>query len=148
MPKQFSGFGISFLYPDNWRVTEEGDPTNPGMGVTVESPGGAFLSIIRYVGVQESAEMIDSFRQTMEREYEEVETEEIDLAIQDWELSGISQSFYYLDLLITSKVLAANYLQDLFIIQIQGEDRELTQLDQVFQAILVSMLQSLNLTKS
>lgn len=144
MPKQFNGFGVSFLYPDNWRITDEQTDNDSIRGLTLESPVGAFFSITRYSNTSNVDEMMANAQSAMEEEYEEIETDEFEVAIGDRILTGVSQSFYYLDLLITSKLLAFTHEQDLFMIQIQGEDRDLDQLESVFQAMMVSLFRSLN----
>ena len=44
MPQTFSKFGISFLYPDNWTLDEQGTDGEAD-SATVYSPGGAFWSV-------------------------------------------------------------------------------------------------------
>ncbi len=143
MPRKFSGLGIEFLYPDNWLLSEESSDKSQTSGVTLESPVGAFLSINRYPQTTDIEGMVTAAQTAMEQEYQEIETEDFELTVSDRVLVGTSQSFYYLDLLITSKIMAFVYEQDLFMIQIQGEDRDLERLDEVFRAVLVSLMQSL-----
>ncbi len=43
MPKQIFRTGLTLLYPDTWTVSEETTEGRPA--VSLESPGGSFLSI-------------------------------------------------------------------------------------------------------
>lgn len=142
MPKQYEGMGISLLYPDNWQLTEDtvGEIVT---GMTLESPEGAFLAVNRYSNISDIEEVISSAKDAMESEYEDVESEAEEILIADFDLLGTVQRFYYLDLIITSKLYAFLHHDDTYLIQIQGEDRDIDRLEPVFQAMLTSMLGSI-----
>ena len=91
---------------------------------------------------------VESSAAAMTAEYEEVEQLEFEpqlsyrgQVLQD--CRGIDLQFYYLDLLVTSRVIAFTVERKTYLIQIQAEDRDFTTLEQVFQAMIISMLQSL-----
>jgi hypothetical protein len=142
MPKQYSGLGISLLYPDSWTLNEEtqGDRRQ---GVSLESPGGSFMSINLLDAGQDADAVVDEAVEAMNAEYEDIESEPyiVDIASQQFE--GTIQRFYYLDFVIVSKLFAIDTEESLYLIQIQGEDRDMDQQSMVFEAILTSMVRSL-----
>ena len=142
MPKQYSGMGLTLLYPDSWTATPD-DSGQRGQGVFIESPGGSFISINLLEGQPNPDEVVQEAAEAMEEEYEEVESEPLVLPIDGQEFEGIVQRFYYLDFVIVSRLLALPVEAGLFLVQIQGEDRDIDQQSMVFDAILTSMLRSM-----
>ena len=141
MPKQYSGLGLTLLYPDTWTVSEEtadGRPT-----VSLENPGGSFLSISTLPLDDDPQQILNEAAEAMDAEYEDVESEPFAVDIAGHEYTGIIQRFYYLDLLVASKLLSVRTDDHLYLVQIQGEDRDMDQHSMVFDAILTSMLRSL-----
>lgn len=143
MPKQYSGMGLSFLYPDSWTATEEGQGER-GSGVILESPGGSFLSITALSGDLEPEEVVQEAADAMNAEYEDIESEPLTVQIADQDFHGMIQRFYYLDFVIVSKLITVPVDDHLYLVQIQGEDRDMDQQSLVFEAVLTSMLRSLS----
>lgn len=56
---------------------------------------------------------------------------------------GTDLNFYYLDLLITVRLISFQFAQHTFLVQFQAEDRDFTSMERVFQAMLITMIQSL-----
>jgi hypothetical protein len=137
MPQEYTGLGISLMYPDTWRIEEDPSDTE---GISVESPGGAFMSIHCYPGINPD-EAIENARQVMLTEYEEVETETFTRTITDRLYEVVSQRFVYLDFIIVSQILSFTHAGNTYLVQIQGEDREVDQLQPVFDAMLASVFQ-------
>jgi hypothetical protein len=135
------------MYPENWNLiedTEDGQTT----GFTLESPTSAFMTVSEYPWNVSPRSAVESSAAAMTAEYEEVEQLEFEpqlsyrgQVLQD--CRGIDLQFYYLDLLVTSRVIAFTVERKTYLIQIQAEDRDFTTLEQVFQAMIISMLQSL-----
>lgn len=138
MPGQFSGLGITLLYPDNWKMDQEDDDS-----VSLESPGGAFLTITKLDSDVSPESAIEKARMAMEEEYEAIETETCSRQLSGVSLNGITQRFVFLDLIIAAHWLSLEHQQTTILAQIQGEDREVDELLPVFDAILTSMCQSL-----
>ena len=136
MPERYEGKNYSFLYPETWSL-EEDESTDT---VTLETPTGAFISITPTPDLEEA---FQATARMMESEYEEVESEELAMQLADQSLEGMTQRFVYLDLIVTSHLLKLRAPGNPLLIQIQGEDRELDTLWQVFAAVLTSMCQSL-----
>lgn len=141
MPKQYSGLGLSFLYPDTWTVSEEATEGRPA--VSLESPGGSFISISALSADEDPEDTLDEAAEAMNAEYEDVESEPYNVTIAGHEYEGILQRFYYLDFVVASKLLAIETEDRLYLVQIQGEDRDMDQQSLVFDAILTSMLNSM-----
>ncbi len=70
----------------------------------------------------------------MNAEYEDVETEEHS-RYRRTRVHWHHQRFYYLDLLVASKLLSVRTDDHLYLVQIQGEDRDMDQHSMVFDAI-------------
>jgi hypothetical protein len=143
MPKQYTGLGLSLLYPDSWTISEEtqGDRRQ---GVSLENPGGSFMSINLLDPGQEADAVLDEAVEAMNAEYEDIESEPYALDIDTLHIDGTIQRFYYLDFVIVSKLFAINTHERLYLVQIQGEDRDMDQQSLVFEAILTSMVRSLS----
>lgn len=142
MPKQFEGMGFSLMYPDTWSLAEEtGSESNRGL--ILESPGGAFISVNVYDSDGDPEDLVDEAAEAMESEYEDIESEPLNMCIAGEDLDGIVQRFYYLDFVVVSKLAAWARDGQTYLIQIQGEDREVDAQTMVFEAILTSMFRSL-----
>lgn len=146
MPKQYSGMGVSLLYPDSWTISEEGDSSSRE-GVTLESPGGAFLAINAIHSQATPEEVLRQAAEAMDAEYEDIETESCPMQLAGQEFAGVIQRFYYLDFVVSSKLVILTIENKQYLVQIQGEDREVDQQSLVFEAILTSMLRSANVSK-
>ncbi len=138
MPKQYTGLGLNLLYPDTWTVNEEAIEGRPA--VSLESPGGSFLSISSMPPDEDPEAMLDEAAEAMNSEYEDVESEPYTVEIAGQPYTGIVQRFYYLDFVVASKLLTIETEDHLYLVQIQGEDRDMDQQSLVFDAILTSML--------
>ncbi len=137
MPETYSNFGMTFMYPDGWRLDEDEQEAS----VTVESPTGAFMTVSRFSDWDAPA-VASQARQAMSGEYEEVEEESVAREIAGVHWQGFIQRFAYLDLLVTSHLLAAQHGDWVYLVQIQAEDRELDELRLVFDAMLTALCQA------
>lgn len=138
MPGQFDGLGLSFLYPENWKLEQEDEQS-----VTLETPQGSFLTIARLTSSTTAEAAIDRARATMEEEYDAVEHEVACREYSGIKLDGLIQRFVFLDLIITAQFLTLEHGDTFYLVQIQGEDRDIDQQQLVFDAILTSMCQHL-----
>jgi hypothetical protein len=152
MPSTFDSLGLSFLYPDNWviaeRLAEEGID-----GATFELPSGGFFSLERIDrlgpdrvataedGVREET-LIASIEKLIVADYGQVEREE-------WPAEKLGQAdriidlnFYYLDLLIISRLIFIGLADGKFVIQIQAESRSFEENELVFSAIMKQLQDS------
>jgi hypothetical protein len=137
MPGVFEKFGIKFLYPENWQVTEEGAADEWPKTVTVQSPGDAFLSIYVYEGGVNLRELVHEAVEAMRAEYQDLEEEEV-LQPDDADY-GYNLDFYCLDLVVTTQIRGA-LLPGLAVVwQCQAESREFEECAMVFRAITTTL---------
>ena len=135
MPATFDSFGLHFLYPDNWELTQRGEDEGED-GVTLELPGGGFFSLQREREGMLDEEIIEEVSQSIESEYEEVEREEITLAGSGPGERVIDFRFYYLDLLIISRLILLTLDDARYLVQFQAESRDFDANELVVAAIL------------
>jgi hypothetical protein len=146
--KVYQGIGLSCMYPENWRVSEDTEPGGRTTGFMIESPNSAFMTVSEYPWNVAPREAIDSAKVAMEAEYDNCEFEPFSptllvngKAIEDCRAGDVR--FYFLDLLVVSRLIAFTVRKTTYLIQIQAEDRDFDSLEKVFQAMIVSMLNSL-----
>lgn len=137
--------GIECTYPENWQLSEEQEHDRLA-SFTLQSPNTAFMSV--YVSRENgmARELIQEMTDLLSTEYEEIESSPIDS-----EALGLSSivngaeavdlNFYYLDLLVTARLIAFSKGERTVLVQCQAEDREFETLQMVFKAMLISMLQ-------
>lgn len=142
MPKQYTGLGLTLLYPDSWTINEE-PAESDRRGVSLETPGGSFLSIDLLDSQQDPDQAVDEAAEAMNEEYEDVESEPYEVEIAGQLCIGTLQRFYYLDFVVASKLFTIDTQQQCYLVQIQGEDRDMDAQALVFEAVLTSMVRSL-----
>lgn len=147
MTRIHHGSGFDCTYPENWQLAEDTDDGSV-VGFTLQSPNTAFMSVYyRPTAMATPDELLDEMTALLESEYEEVERSPLgpdaipeSFPIEDWD--GVELSFYYLDLIITARLLAFSMGERSILVHCQAEDREFQQIERVFQAMLLSMLAS------
>ena len=146
MTKIYQGLGLSCMYPENWNITEDTDDGKL-LGFTLESPTSAFMTVTEYPWTVPPAEALEQACEVMKSEYDEVEFDEVESDLT-WNgkplpyCKAADAQFYYLDLMVISRLVAFALDHRTFLVQIQAEDRDFDKLEMVFKAILVSLLQS------
>jgi hypothetical protein len=143
MPARFASLGISFQYPDNWTL-DDSDAVLGRKSVTVYSPGGAFWSVAIQTGSAEPDKLAAAIVKTMQNEYQGLEAEPIEEETAGHELFGYDLAFYCLDLTNTACVRSFRSACTTYTIYYQAEDRDYEKLRQVFQAITLTLLNSVN----
>ena len=135
MPATFESFGIKFLYPDNWTIADR-DESEGNEGVTLELPSGGFLTVEREREGQLIEELIEEIAESIEEDYGEVEREDLHLENAPAEEKAVDFRFYYLDLLIISRLVVVTTDQATLVVQMQAESRDFDANEMVFAAIL------------
>lgn len=143
MPGTYENFGISFLYPDNWKITDE-QGSRPPFEVALQSPGGGLWMLSVFPNLQHSSELIDEVLRTMQSEYEEVEFEPIEETFEGAEVQGYEMNFHFLDFVVTAKVHCFSDGQRTFLVHSQAESKEFAESEPVFRAMMVSLLRPAN----
>jgi hypothetical protein len=135
MPATFESFGIKFLYPDNWTVADR-DQSDGNEGVTLELPSGGFFTIERESVGQLIEELIAEIAESIGQDYGEVEREDVRLDDAPSDERAVDFRFYYLDLLITSRLVIVATDEATLVVQMQAESRDFDANEMVFAAIL------------
>jgi len=123
--------------------SEDGSPDGP-IGFTIDSPEAAFFSLIRYPWNSPPREVLEAALPALKEEYDQLESIEIDPELDIADSRGLELQFYCLDLLVTSKLFAFTVRPYTYLVQMQAEDRTFERLEEVFRAILTSVIRSLN----
>jgi hypothetical protein len=142
MPAQFNSLGISFQYPDNWKL-DDSDALLGRKSVTVYSPGGAFWTVAIHPGKSDPGKLAGAVVDVLRKEYPGLEVDDAEETLAGHPLIGHDIAFYCLDLTNTAQVRALRFGGDTYTIYCQAEDREYEKAGRVFQAITITMLNSL-----
>jgi hypothetical protein len=147
MPAVFDQYGIHFQYPENW--TLEADEQTPAQqSVSVYSPGGAFWSVVSHRRRDDPKELAETALGVMQREYQDLDTEEVHEQVEGVEMVGYDLNFFCLDLTNTALVRAFRTHASSYLVICQAEDREFERLGDVFRAITASLLRSQQQTRT
>lgn len=142
MPATFEKLGISFQYPENWKLDEQ-DILEGRNAVTIYSPGGGFWSVALDLGDSDAAQLAKAAVDAMRQEYQDIEVEETRETVADHEVVGYDLNFFYLDLTNTAGIRSFRIDQTTYTVFYQAEDREYEEIHRVFQAMTFSLIQSL-----
>jgi hypothetical protein len=135
MPATFESLGIKFLYPDNWAVSER-DESEGDQGVTLELPTGGFFSLEREREGRTAEELIEEVNEALQEDYGEVEREEFRLEDAPADERAVDFRFYYLDLVVISRLVIVQTDTARYLIQMQAESRDFDANAMVLLAIL------------
>lgn len=140
MPATFQSSEIKFLYPDNWTVVQRHEDEGAD-GVTLELPKGGFFSLEKESEGQLEDELIEEVFETIETEYGEVEREEILEGVLPDERT-VEFRFFYLDLVIISRLMILKLGDSTYCLQLQAESRDFEANEMVLAAILKQIRES------
>ena len=135
MPATFESFGIKFLYPDNWTIAERAEDESDA-GTTLDLPSGGFLAIEMEDEGLSDDEIIQQVADAIRAEYNEVEIDDIELPGAKEGERAVDMRFYYLDLMVVSRVVLLDSEQGKLVMQAQAESRDFDKNEAVFAAIL------------
>lgn len=141
MVATFDKHGVQFMYPENWSLTTD-DESWP-RAISVESPSGAFWSLHLYSPPADPRKLTEDVISALRAEYDPLEAEEASEQVGDVKAEGYDLSFFYLDLLIICHTRSFTFGNKTLVIMTQAEDRDYQQLEPVFRAITVSLVQNL-----
>ncbi len=140
MTAVFENKRIRFQYPENWTLSE--DNSAEPVSVTVQSPSSGFWTLVMYSDDQDLNVLIEQVVSAMDEEYEALESTPTTLELGDFTAPGYEMDFSCLDLVVSAKTFAIRHNDLTLLILWQGESRDFEQLELVFQAITLGMLQS------
>lgn len=141
MPQTYEGEGFQCLYPDNWTLSQEKHADYEGF--TLESPGTAMFSVLQYRQPVEPQLAIDHAVKTLEDIYEDCEVEPVDSDLPVDEAVSTELHFFVQRMLVAIRLQAFRAGGKTYLCQQQAEDREYDRTEAVFNAMLHSLLQSL-----
>jgi hypothetical protein len=133
----FADGGISFQYPENWKLDRE--DTESGWTVSLQSPQTAFLMVCFRDDMATTEEMADAALNALREEYPDLEAEECLGTIAGQPASGHDITFFSLDL--TNTCTTRSFYSDMGTVLVywQANDLELAKTGPVLKAICASM---------
>ena len=138
MPKTVTFGDLEILYPENWIPV--GRSEDEGPGVDWELPSGGFFSLEKRDaienGLDPTLDWIETHRQQLIEDYENIEEETIESDLPAGATAGVEFRFFYLDLLILSRLYWVVRDGQPWTVQIQAESRRFEENERVFAAIL------------
>lgn len=135
---------LKFLYPENWTLSD--DPKEPlPRAITLESPGGHITwSVHLYPTDADMDQVLDETLETLRENYEdlEVSTETLDFSL--FEGKAFGALFFCLDFLVRIKLQIYQTPNYSVLLWYQCEDRDYDAQQMVFEAISLTLLQSMS----
>ena len=143
MPATHQAIGIQCTYPKNWTLIEDQNHEQ-AEGFTLESPGAAFFSISRFSAEPPPEEVLQQACKAILKEYRECEVEPVDNDLTIEDCSSVEINFFLMDMLVSGRLRAFNTDGFTYLIEQQAEDRQYEQLEPVFEAMLQTVIQSID----
>jgi hypothetical protein len=100
MSKHFQEDGLSFSYPDDWRIEHE--EADDGWTVTLQSPGSAFALIQLDRNLPDPRQMVHEALETLKSDYPSLEAESALETVAGEMALGHDIEFFSLDMLNTA----------------------------------------------
>ena len=141
MPAVFERFGVRFLYPENWSLMDLEVEDWP-RSVTVQSQETGFWSLHVYPPMQSPMPIVDELVSAIREEFSDLEVLPASETLDDTPVAGVDIAFFYLDLLVEAKIRYVQTPSGTLIWHYQAESQEFEEIERVFQAIAVSLLQT------
>jgi hypothetical protein len=140
----YQNAGLRFLYPENWLLSEaDGTDGETSVQVTLESPEGGIWILSASDATADGAKLIGEAKHAIDEQFEDVEWTNYEQPFYGHPATGLDGFFYSLDLLVCAKIRRFQTLDRTLLIVIQSESRALDRESDVFDAITLSLLQSL-----
>jgi len=139
MPAIYDRAGVRFLYPENWKLVEDDRGIEPET-VSLQSPSGAFWSLMRYRNRENGPELTLQLVAAMQAEYEGLESFPHEETCAPLVGNGYEMCFHCLDFLVTARTVSIQDGDDVLLLLWQAEDRDFGELLPVFRAITTSLL--------
>lgn len=140
MTATFEKLGVRFLYPENWKLTDETDSGLP-CSVSLETPAGdAFWSIHFYEFTSDPDEILKDTVNSLRETYPDLEVSSVEPQFEDRDSTAIEALFYCLDFLIRVRLEIVRTEDYWLLFWFQAEDREFDKQEPVFKAMSISLL--------
>ncbi len=135
----YEKFGIRFLYPENWAVTDEQLEEWPH-SVSVQSPSGAYWELRVYPSRISLKRLTKQAVTAMQDVYEDIESQSVTGEMWSVSTVGYDLDFFCLDFLVTSRIRGFYLGSRTCLLTCQAESREFEQKQPIFEAIMKSLL--------
>jgi hypothetical protein len=137
MAKQFRQDGISFRYPDNWRLERE--EADGGWTVSLQSPGTAFMTVTCDGNFPTPEEMADTALEALRSEYPGLEAEARVETLADRMAVGHDMQFFSFDLTNTCWTRSLDSAAGTLLVLCQVNDLELESYEPMMRAVCASL---------
>jgi hypothetical protein len=135
--KQFREDGITFRYPESWRLDRE--PTDNGWTVMVQSPDTAFMVVSFDPDLPTTDEMADTALEALRADYPDLESEPHVDTLAGQMAVGHDVRFFSFDLTNTCWIRSFYGDAGTVLVLCQSNDLDLEQNEPVLRAICASM---------
>lgn len=139
MVKHYRQHLIEFAYPDSWALQPPETDQLP-QEIAVESPEGCLWVVHVFAATREPQTLLDEFMKTLKENYQDLEYETTDSAVQPSPILAVQADFFCLDFLITACVQVFVKPPFTLLVLQQAENRLYDQSRLVFDAITTSLL--------
>jgi hypothetical protein len=137
MPKTFQEEGLSFRYPDGWRLERE--ENDSGWTVLLQSPGTAFMTVTADGTLPTIEDMAETALEALRSDYPSLEAEEHVDTLAGQMAFGHDMRFFSLDLTNTCWTRCFYSGVGTVLVLAQASDIDLDQYEPALRAICASM---------
>ncbi|MFK7768883.1 MAG: hypothetical protein AB8B55_16805 [Mariniblastus sp.] len=142
MTAVYDKLGLSFLYPENWKLIDESESGTPH-SITLETPdGSAIWTVHVYPESAVEEDVLKETLATLQETYEDLEIAPYKGDLGGEPTNGVEALFYCLDFLVKAQLQFVRTEERLILFWTQAEDREFEKQEIVFNAISVGLLQN------
>ena len=137
MIAEFHDGGISFRYPETWRLERE--ETDQGWTVSLQSPGTAFMMVCLREDMPSTDHLADAALAALSEDYPELEADECVDSVAGQPAVGHDIQFFSLDLTNTSWTRSFYTSRGTVLVLCQTNDLEMEKNEPVLRAICASL---------
>ncbi len=142
MTAEFAKHDIQFMYPENWVISENEDPTD-FIEISLESPEGSIWSVSIFPENTDTNDLIENTADALKDQYQDFERSDFEGELGRFQSVGFEAHFYCLDFLVTAVAQSVSCHGKCLHIFYQAESRDFDKNAQVFDAINLSLIRSL-----
>ena len=137
MSKSYEGDGLQFQYPTTWALEREENEN--GWGITIQSPGTAFVLIVCDQDMPDSEELADATLQALKNDYPDLEFDPVIEDLCGQPAIGHNIQFFSLDLGNSCKTRCVYSQEGTILILSQVSDLEIEKYGPSMQALSSSL---------
>ena len=139
MTATYDKLGAQVMYQEDWEIMDE-DPASEPRSVAVHNETGAFWSVTIYETPVDANEIADAALAALREEYEGVGAEPAPEVGGIADARGVDVQFYVQQLVAAARIRTLEHQGQTMLLLCQAEDREFQRLQDVFQAMTLSLL--------